>query len=263
MSADDGDDLEARCEAALAVTGTGVENASLAPLLAELLDRYRAQQQLLDRLVRISDRSQNAERERSLSYVERYQKKVRQIEKIVRISDQYQAMMREMNDRLVRASTYDHLTGLPNRRFMHERLDHEVALSEREGVGFSIALVDIDYFKRINDSFGHAVGDIALVHVASSFKAHLREYDVCSRWGGEEFLILFPGVHLADAVSLAERMRCCIPDNPNFPGNMPPITVSIGVAAYLPGETLDECIHRADICLYQAKHEGRNRVVAK
>lgn len=260
MSAAEGDDLEGRCAAALAQAGA---DNPLTPLLSEALERMRSQQQLLDRLVRISDKSQKAERERGLTYLASYQKKIRQIEKIVRISDQYQFMMRDLNERLVRASTHDALTGLPNRRFMQDRLAGAVAQSSRDGGSFALALIDIDFFKRINDTFGHGVGDAVLVHVAASFKALMREYDVCCRWGGEEFLVLFSGVGLTDAVALAERLRGGIAVHPDHPADMPPVTVSIGVAVHRPGEDVEHCIQRADEALYRAKHQGRNCVVTE
>lgn len=231
-------------------------------LLGELYERYTAQRRLLDRLTRISDRFQRAERDRGLSYMDRYERKVRRIEKIVRISDRYQLMLRELNARLQQISAQDDLTGLPNRRFMQEQLAQQIADAERNGTLFSIALVDIDRFKAINDRYGHAVGDEVLVRVAASLKLAIRESDVCARWGGEEFLMLFPGCSLVDAEKLSERIRASVASVPIRATPAEGISVSIGVAEYVRGESLDTALRRADEALYRAKEAGRNRVVA-
>lgn len=251
-------DLEARIEALL--RDNAADPAVLA-LLQELYDRYRTQERLLDRLTHISDRFQRAERDRGQSYAENYQRKVRQIEKIVRISDQYQSMLRDLNDRLHTISTQDELTGLPNRRFMQARLTQEIAQAERNGSDFCIALADIDRFKAINDSCGHAAGDTALAQVAEALAGNLREYDVCARWGGEEFLMLFPGCGGEAALVLGERIRNAIEADASRRPDLPPITVSMGPTQFRPGENLDATLKRADDALYAAKAAGRNRAV--
>lgn len=251
-------DLETHIEALLR-EGSG--DPALLAALQELYDRYRTQERLLERLTHISDRFQRAERDRGQSYAQNYQRKVRQIEKIVRISDQYQSMLRELNERLHTISTQDELTGLPNRRFMQARLAQEIALAERSGSAFCIALADIDRFKTINDSCGHAAGDKALARVAEILAAGLREYDVCARWGGEEFLMLFPGCSGDAALLLAERIRGGIADDGGRHPDLPPITISLGLAQFLPGENLDATLKRADGALYAAKAAGRNRAV--
>lgn len=229
-----------------------------APLL-ELFDRYRAQQRLLDRLVHISDRFQGAERQRGMDYAQRYQRKVRQIEKIVRISDQYQNMLRELNERLQWLSTRDELTGLPNRRYMMSRLEKEVAHVARGESGFCVAMVDIDHFKLVNDRHGHVVGDRVLIRSAKALQDSVREYDICARWGGEEFLILFPRSGAAEAPVLAERLRASVLQDQS-PEISVPITVSVGITACVAGEDLDTVLRRADAALYEAKQAGRDRV---
>ncbi|GBG01163.1 GGDEF domain-containing protein [Azospira sp. I13] len=254
-------DLEARIEAAL--RGEAPDVGELLPLLQALFDRYRTQQRLLDRLTHISDQFQRAERDRGDSYAENYQRKVRQIEKIVRISDQYQVMLRELNERLHTISIQDELTGLPNRRFMQERLTQEIALVTRTSGRFCIALADIDRFKAINDTHGHAVGDAALAAVADILRANLREYDVCARWGGEEFLMLFPGCNVDDAAPLVERIRQGIGEARLSEAGLEDvsITISLGYTEFQLGESLDATLRRADDGLYRAKAEGRNRAI--
>jgi len=250
--------LEERIEALLR-TAVGSEWHAT---LSELYDRYRTQERLLERITRISDLFQQAERDRGRSYAEKLERKVRQIEKIVRISDRYQSMLHDLNERLTNISTHDELTGLPNRRFMQEKLQYEIARMERHGTRFSIALADIDHFKRINDSAGHACGDAVLQQLAECLRSNLREYDSCARWGGEEFLLLFPDCDQEQAARLAERMRLAVRQlaPAQIPGSLYP-TISLGVTEYSPSKGLDQALREADLALYRAKAEGRDRVV--
>lgn len=264
---DDSRSLECRVEDALRDGGS---NAPHLDLIQELYERYRTQSRLLDRLVHISDRFQLAEREHSKRHVDYYHRKLRQIEKMVRISDTYQAMLRDLNQRLQTISTHDDLTGLPNRRFMRDRLGQEVARVAREEGCFSMALIDVDFFKKINDSFGHAGGDEVLTRIAGTLRASLREYDVCARWGGEEFLVLFPGADEAEAVILGNRLRhavtayCTMDLMPPLTAKAGPrVTLSIGVTQYRPGEELDDILRRVDLAMYDAKGNGRDQVVMR
>jgi len=237
-------------------------NEELRAGLADLCERCRLQQQMLDRLTYISDKYQRAERDRGLSYAEQLQRKVRQVEKIVRISDGYQAMLQDLNTRLMNISSHDDLTGIPNRRHMQERLLQASAQSARTGEDFCIALLDIDFFKKINDTAGHLAGDAVLKRVASGLREHMRDYDTCGRWGGEEFLALFAHCDPATADLLAERLRLAIAeiDISDLHAELK-LTVSIGYTKLRPGEDIDATLKRADDALYQAKAAGRNRVL--
>jgi len=235
--------------------------ADMRAALSDLYDRVRTQQQMLDRLTQISDKYQQAERERGISYAEQLQRKVRRVEKIVRISDGYQIMLQDLNARLTAISTHDELTGLPNRRYMQERLTQAAALSERTDASFSIALADIDFFKLINDRAGHAIGDKVLMRVAQGMRDSMREYDVCARWGGEEFLILFANCDKSNAAQLAERVRLAIAsiDTSDLHDGLS-VSASLGVTEFVAGESIDAALKRTDDALYQAKAAGRNRV---
>jgi diguanylate cyclase (GGDEF)-like protein len=255
-------DLELASRIESLLDNPAASSADMRSALADLYERCRTQQQMLDRLTQISDKYQQAERERGLSYAEQLQRKVRQVEKIVRISDGYQSMLQDLNARLTAISTHDELTGLPNRRYMQERLTQAVALTTRNGDSFSIALVDIDFFKRINDSAGHATGDVVLTRVAACMRDSMRDYDVCARWGGEEFLIMFASCDRQSAALLAERVRlavAAIATADLHPGLH--LSVSIGFTEYRPAEEIDTALKRADDALYQAKDSGRNCVV--
>ncbi|SNB47836.1 diguanylate cyclase [Geobacter sp. DSM 9736] len=159
-------------------------------------------------------------------------------------------------------ATTDELTGLKNRRRIMSRLDEEYQRSCRLDEPLCLILIDIDHFKKINDSHGHPFGDVVLKNVAKRMGETLRKYDVIGRIGGEEFLIVAPGTTLDEAVVLAERLRNTISSEPVSDGTTEvTVTVSAGVVI---GDVLDGTIStllkRVDNALYKAKHEGRNRV---
>lgn len=157
---------------------------------------------------------------------------------------------------LNRASRTDPLTGLLNRRGLQQALD---AL-QVQGLPFAILTLDIDRFKSINDSHGHDVGDAAIVHIAEQMRRHSRETDVLCRAGGEEFLVLLPGVGVEAARQTGERLRQAIADEPFAPVGT--ITVSLGVAHFPSFHTdPEQALRLADKALYLAKEQGRNRVV--
>jgi len=251
--------LEARIESLL--REETAPTAQWQPLLRELYERYRTQEHLLARITRISDHFQRAERDRGQNYAEQLERKIRQIEKIVRISDRYQLMLHDLNERLTVISTHDELTGLPNRRFIQERLQQEIAKIERSGGTFSIALADIDHFKRVNDTAGHACGDRVLALLAQCLCNNLRQYDVCARWGGEEFLLFFPDCSLESAQLLAERIcqAARTIDTTSLQTKLA-LSISIGVTEYCPAQGLDQALQQADLALYRAKSGGRDRV---
>ncbi len=230
--------------------------------LDELFQRYQDQQRLLDRLTHIADRFQAAERERSQSYMSRYERKVRQLEKIVRISDQYQTMLHQLKERLERASNFDSLTGLPNRRYMTARLEEAAAQAVRNPSSkFAVMIADIDHFKAVNDTLGHAAGDRLLQSVARALELSLREYDLCARWGGEEFLFLYPSCDETSVPVVAKRLRQNVSTDSRADDGVETPTISIGYTLHRPGESIDATLLRADEALYKAKAAGRDCAV--
>ena len=161
------------------------------------------------------------------------------------------------------AST-DELTGTFNRRHAREHLETLLAASARHGFPLSVALADVDHFKRVNDTFGHSAGDSVLAAVAGHLGSRLRREDILARWGGEEFLLVFAHLDEEQALRAAERLRVAVEGTPievGAGGDEIKVTVSIGVATWRADEHPDALIHRADIALYRAKNGGRNRVV--
>ncbi|MDE2000670.1 MAG: GGDEF domain-containing protein [Burkholderiales bacterium] len=165
--------------------------------------------------------------------------------------------------RLEHLSRHDALTGLLNRRAIEGMLDREVQRLQRFGETFTVLMVDIDHFKRVNDRLGHAAGDAVLCAVARTLEEQAREVDRVARYGGEEFCVLLPHTQHEGAVQAAERLREAI-SQVNIPWNDTTIsvTVSTGMACALDTkESLSGLLRRADEALYRAKAEGRNRVV--
>jgi len=164
-------------------------------------------------------------------------------------------------DRLQELARTDALTGLLNRRALRDRFDEEFARAERQRSPLSVLLVDVDKLKQLNDRSGHRAGDLALRETAAALKSGSRRNDVCARWGGDEFMVLAPGIGRSEVLHLAERIRRMAASEPGRG-----LSVSVGVA------TLDE-LHAynspdalmadADSALYEAKACGRDRVVAR
>ncbi len=157
----------------------------------------------------------------------------------------------------------DELTGVFNRRHTTDLLKRYLNLASRDKFIFSVSYIDIDHFKRVNDTFGHNVGDKVLHRFAAILMENAREADSVARMGGEEFLIILPNEPLASALVFTERIKVAI-SQISFDDIAQglSVTLSAGVTAYLPGDSLEELILRADQGLYQAKNEGRNRVIS-
>ncbi|WP_024301011.1 biofilm regulation diguanylate cyclase SiaD [Pseudogulbenkiania sp. MAI-1] len=254
--------LEERIEALLADAAHA--GHPLHEALGALFERYREQTRQIERVSRIADRYQDAERDRGLSYAARYQRQLRQVEKIVRISDRYQSMLRDMNERLHWLSSRDELTGLPNRRHALLRLRQELQRLGRHGGQFCLALADVDHFKSINDSYGHDVGDRALAAIANGLSEGVREYDLCARWGGEEFLLLFPQSGLEEVQGVLERLRgqLAVLSGQLLPAGAAVFTLSFGLTLCRDSaEAVDAMLQRVDRALYQAKGQGRDCIV--
>ena len=169
----------------------------------------------------------------------------------------------ELRAILIQADEVSHtdaLTFLSNRRQVINSLQKEVIRAERYKTSFSISMLDIDHFKKINDSYGHTVGDEVLIQLADMMREGVRESDMVGRYGGEEFLILLPNTELKKAGEQASRLCKLIRETDIDVGEKINITVSIGVAEYRHGEeNWQKFLSRADMALYEAKNAGRDR----
>lgn len=170
--------------------------------------------------------------------------------------------MSEAHRRLADAALTDDLTGLLNRRGTFERLDEEIDRSRRTGAKLSVAMIDLDDFKLINDRHDHSGGDVALRHFGRLLRDESRSYDTVGRVGGEEFLLIAPGLDSSRALALAERIRARVGAEPAVvEGERVPMTVSIGVAELHAEESRDSIVLRADHAMYAAKEAGRDCVM--
>ncbi|MFF7063998.1 diguanylate cyclase [Pseudomonas sp. NPDC008258] len=198
-------------------------------------ERDRREQELAGRLQGLSERVANMEHE-ALGYREH-------------LEEQRQKAL------------LDPLTGLPNRAAWSERVEREILEWQENGGHLAMAILDLDHFKRINDSYGHLAGDKVLKIVADQLRKRLRGRDFIARFGGEEFVLLLPQTSPAAAAQVAEVLRATVEACPfHFKGERVVITTSIGVGAFRSGERGDQVLKRADAALYRAKELGRNRV---
>ena len=169
---------------------------------------------------------------------------------------------KQAEQEITRLAMEDYLTGLPNRRAAEARLQLEWNRARRMRSPFALALLDIDHFKRVNDQFGHEVGDRTLRHVAQVVNTTLRGGDWVARWGGEEFLICFHGLDASGALAAGERMRKHVKASAPAGGTEPAVTVSLGISVYRPAlESPAKMLAEADGLLYEAKQAGRDRVL--
>jgi polar amino acid transport system substrate-binding protein len=160
-------------------------------------------------------------------------------------------------------SETDSLTNLANRRKIDSFLEIEMERSQRNSLTFSIAMFDIDFFKNVNDTYGHRAGDKVLKKISKIFKSNIRKYDLAGRWGGEEFILICPNSNLEQTIALCNKLKNIIEKTPIKELNNNNITVSCGIAQYIENDTIDDSIYRADCELYKAKKDGRNCIYPK
>jgi diguanylate cyclase (GGDEF)-like protein len=220
-------------------------------------DELAAQNELIDRVTRISDGFQSISRDANASLAERLHRQIRHMEKVARISDRYQGMLQALNARLDHESKHDALTGLANRR--HGRSVLSNLLQQHPEVG--VALLDLDHFKQINDEFGHEAGDQALVRVASLLADAQLGAHLVARWGGEEFLLVFTEQSRECALEACRQLCWRIAAeavDPAVPGRR--LSASIGLSFGRLNDAFAGVLQRSDQALYAAKAAGRGRV---
>jgi diguanylate cyclase (GGDEF)-like protein len=199
----------------------------------------------------------NAEIQRLIEELNKTKRELEDAKRIIKVKDiELKAILAQADE----VSHTDALTYLPNRRQVINNLQKEVHRAERYRTPLSISMLDIDHFKKINDSYGHTVGDQVLYQLATLLSEGVRESDMVGRYGGEEFLILLPNTKLSKAAELAARLCKLIKETVIDVGEKTNLTVSIGVAEYRHcEETWQKFLSRADMALYDAKNAGRDR----
>ncbi|MFC3851538.1 diguanylate cyclase [Salinispirillum marinum] len=175
--------------------------------------------------------------------------------------EQQNKRIRDAFEKTRQQAMTDSLTGLPNRTAYMQKIEEEFERYQRLGAPLALCVLDVDYFKRINDKLGHTAGDKVLKILARQLQAQLRQYDFIARYGGEEFVILMPGTDERAAVAGMQKLRLAVEKSPfHFKGEPVPITVSIGCAQFQKSDRIVDVFDRADAALYRAKDLGRNRV---
>jgi two-component system cell cycle response regulator len=187
------------------------------------------------------------------------------LENIIDVAlDKWTQLQQAMADKekLERLANFDSLTGLYNRRAILGKLGDLIGLANRYKEDFSLIMLDIDHFKRVNDRYGHLTGDEVLEKIATSISRNVRDTDIVGRYGGEEFIIILPKTNLSSSWGVAERLRTIIEkaEMKDPAGNVFAITVSQGLVGWERNEDATSLISRADEALYKAKEKGRNRV---
>ncbi|MGJ3230340.1 MAG: PleD family two-component system response regulator [Oceanicaulis sp.] len=176
----------------------------------------------------------------------------------------YADALRDRLEESLEMAVTDPLTGLYNRRYVVSRLRQGLDALDRSGEPVAVALIDIDHFKRINDTFGHQAGDRVLKGFSERLSRELRAIDIAGRYGGEEFLVIFAGANAGDALEAAERARAGMAREAfvmTAGGESAAVTLSAGVAEAMPGDDVEDVLARADAALYEAKASGRNQVI--
>ena len=211
----------------------------------------------LSGLVRAMDEFKKKEEEREERLQGRYENL---IDKVEQMEMETLKVKSHMEEERLRART-DPLTGLPNRAAYDEQIAQEFERWSRYKTNFSVVVCDLDFFKKVNDSYGHLAGDKVLRLVAKVISKNIRTTDFACRFGGEEFVVLLPSSSVKDSIEAMEKVRKKLETSPfNFHGEPVNITMSFGVTEIEEGDSVDELFARADQALYQAKENGRNRV---
>jgi diguanylate cyclase len=230
---------------------SSVQDAADLPSLKRVLENR------LEGLLGTMDRHQQTRDERENDVAARLQSLASRVATMEQEALGFRANLEEQRQKAL----VDPLTGLPNRAAWEERLGHERTLWQQSKSSLLLCILDLDHFKRINDSYGHLAGDRVLKIVAKVLSKHLRPTDFIARFGGEEFVILFPSTQLAAGLALLEQLRAAVEQCPfHFKSEPVTITVTCGMTALRPGERSDIALKRADQALYRAKENGRNRV---
>lgn len=262
--------------------GLTINDSGIA-LMDASLNRSRLDQSVSDQINELQNRSTNATQLEPLKQVisshiakitveiqehkqkeavqrEKYQSQLEELSQKIKVMESETG---ELRSKLVTANTNaqrDSLTDLPNRLAYDERLKMEISRWQRYHTPLCLVIWDIDFFKKVNDQYGHQVGDKVLVHVANLFSENIRRADFIARFGGEEFIMLLPHTNRHSALVVSEKLRSLIEQSPiEIQNDILSLTVSCGVTQFLNGDGHESAFERADKALYRAKEEGRNR----
>lgn len=262
-----GDVTRVRADALAAILGLGVTAEAAEEMLRELPGLVTSAASGFERTIDVQADLERLAADAHVQLVELnngYEQLVRRLETLLKEKEAMAAQLSRANAELEALATTDALTSLANKRAFTQALHRDLARTERSGSSLAVLALDIDFFKKVNDTFGHPAGDAVLAKVGDILRAGVRTGDIAARCGGEEFMVILPGSDSEGACKLAERLRVAI-ESALIPGPQGPIkvTASFGVShakgAAFP--TAEQLVAGADAALYEAKRGGRNRVV--
>ncbi len=188
-----------------------------------------------------------------------YDKLERRLDKIIKISDKQSQSIVKLNTELLEMAYRDPMTNAYNRRYFFETGEKLLSFAKREKHTFTVAMMDIDKFKNVNDTYGHDIGDAVIIDLSNNITKLLRESDICARFGGEEFAVIYQNTNIDNAKIVSEKIRQVI--EKSKVNDLINYTISIGISVLdLEKDTLEDALKYADKALYEAKENGRNQV---
>lgn len=246
------------------VSEPDADHEEIKDCLVEVIDAFSRSYREQKCLIRVSDRQQDHLREVKEELLAKTLLLERQAVDLKVLNEDLAAevaIRKKAEEELRILASTDALTGVNNRRKLMEVLEGEIRRAKRKNWDLSLMVLDIDHFKRVNDTYGHVVGDQVLCHFVTAIKDSIRDIDVVGRIGGEEFVVLLPEIPIEQGVIVAERVRATVEGRAVvLPQDTLNITVSIGIAEMQTGELSKHLLIRADKAMYSAKEKGRNRV---
>ncbi|MGL1893218.1 MAG: GGDEF domain-containing protein [Spirochaetaceae bacterium] len=228
------------------------------------MDFFKCEQEILnnaEEFLTLENKPSDAYTDEYLKLYRGFKKLLKESKKLISLSDITHKQLKDSEEKLTELSIRDPLTGLLNRRGVYQWLDDELVRLKRNNTTLAIFIMDIDFFKDVNDTYGHTAGDYALQQLANLYHDSVREQDCIGRWGGEEFILVLPNTDATGAFNLGEKLRKRVEDFIIIYDNKRiELKISLGGCSLDENTTLDDCLKCADNALYKSKAEGRNKV---
>lgn len=229
------------------------------------MDFFKSEQELLnnaEEFLILKDKSVDILEDEYQKLYIGFKKLLKESKKLISLSDNSHKQLKKSEEKLIELSITDQLTGLLNRRGVYQWLESEIVRLRRNDTILAIFILDIDFFKQVNDTYGHIAGDYVLQELANLYNDSIREQDCIGRWGGEEFILALPNTDKEGAFYLGDKLRKRVEDYEFIYNNRHiDVKISLGGCCLDKNSTLINCLESADRALYRSKDEGRNKVI--